>query len=234
VHDPLSPIAIELGAEFIHGRPAELWSLAADAGLALCEIPDRGGDSPLDRVMDELGKRPDDQPDESFQSFLDRGDYSDAERAASTGFVEGFNAARKDDVSALWLAYESRASDAIEGDRSFRVLGGYDQVPLALYRKVRLSTAAERIEWRRGEVTVHAGSTLRARAVLVPLGVLQSGAIRFDPAPGAILEAAGRLCCRQALRLALRFEKPFWDRAFYFSDEPEFPTWWTPLPVHAR
>src|SRR3989442_13363932 len=40
VHDPRSPVPIELGAEFIHGEAAETLSLAQAAGLAVVELPD--------------------------------------------------------------------------------------------------------------------------------------------------------------------------------------------------
>ena len=33
VHDPLSPIPIELGPEFVHGRPPEIWEIIRSAGI---------------------------------------------------------------------------------------------------------------------------------------------------------------------------------------------------------
>ena len=35
VHDALSPLPLELGAEFIHGRPPEVWDVIRDARLAI-------------------------------------------------------------------------------------------------------------------------------------------------------------------------------------------------------
>ena len=37
VQDPLSPIPIELGAEFVHGRPPETWDLIRKNGLTAFE-----------------------------------------------------------------------------------------------------------------------------------------------------------------------------------------------------
>ena len=44
----------------------------------------------------------------------------------------------------------------------------------------------------------------------------------------------------QVVRLILRFREAFWEnsretseKGFLFSEERLFPTWWTPLPVHA-
>ena len=36
LHDPLSAVPIELGAEFVHGRPREIWDIVSDAGLLVC------------------------------------------------------------------------------------------------------------------------------------------------------------------------------------------------------
>ena len=37
LHDPLSPMPIELGAEFIHGRPPALWNIIRDHHLLAYE-----------------------------------------------------------------------------------------------------------------------------------------------------------------------------------------------------
>jgi monoamine oxidase len=34
VYDPLTPVPIEMGAEFVHGRPGEIFDLLPGAGLA--------------------------------------------------------------------------------------------------------------------------------------------------------------------------------------------------------
>src|SRR6266516_3844342 len=39
LHDPRSPVPLELGAEFIHGEGAETLPLAQAAGLAVLELP---------------------------------------------------------------------------------------------------------------------------------------------------------------------------------------------------
>ena len=83
---------------------------------------------------------------------------------------------------------------------------------------MRLNTIAERVEWKPGEVSVHvraaeggAKATLQARCaiVTVSLGVLQAGAIEFDPEPVHALEAARTLAFGQAMRVTLRFERAY-------------------------
>src|SRR5436190_20965385 len=40
LHDPRSPVPLELGAEFVHGEAPETLAVARAAGLALVELPD--------------------------------------------------------------------------------------------------------------------------------------------------------------------------------------------------
>ena len=252
VHDPPAPVPIEMGAEFVHGRPPEIFDLVDKAGLNLYEISGRivgGGDT--DRVMEDIKRFGDDMRDETLLEFVTRRDYPDDERHAAVAFIEGFDAARAERIGIAGLAKDERAADRIEGDRSFRILNGYHSLLLAIGASaIRLNTIVERVEWRRGGATVHVRSaliagereSLHSRRVLVtvPLGVLQAGAIHFEPEPGDILRAARVLEFGDVFRVSLRFDRPFWEEkpelsgaAFIFSDEPVFPTWWTTRPVEA-
>ena len=72
----------------------------------------------------------------------------------------------------------------------------------------------------------------------VPLGVLQAGAIRFDPEPTAILKAARMLKFGHVYRITFRFDHAFWEDderlkavGFLMSKEHRFPTWWTTHPL---
>ena len=254
-HDPQSPIPIELGAEFVHGRPAEIFDLAERSGISLDETGGRpvslvesdGSYLDFDRVMDDLAETAREDHDETFQSFLDRSSYSPAEKQRATGFVEGFNAARRERISSASLAQDQKAGSRIAGDRSFRVRQGYSAVihGLAEGVDVRLSSVVKGIAWTPGAATARlsSGEMVRANRVLitVPLGVLQAGGIRFDPEPVETLAAARSLCFGDAFRVTLLFERAFWDDesatagvGFLFSGEPLFPVWWTGRPVEPR
>lgn len=270
MHDPLSPIPIELGAEFIHGRPPEIWNLARDANLGVYDCADcavhiekgkiqRDSDAwlPVDRVMSDMQKAAEKKTDQPFSVFLEKSRHSEGAKRLSANFVEGFNAARKEIVGIHSLAQDAKASDEIDGDRSFRFINGYDSLSDALLHgvsdsrsKLRLNSIVETISWRSGSVTVRVRSALtgdkdvihcRRALITVPLGVFQAdpdapGAIRFDPEPKELLDAARSLEFGQVFRVVLRFREPFWeknsnlaDAGFLLSDEPLFPTWWTPL-----
>jgi len=239
-------VPIELGAEFVHGRAPEIW----DLGLPLREtsgdfVHMEAPEGATGRVMDDIERLADEPHDESFVDFVAARDYSEAEKRSAAGYVEGFNAARKERIGVASLAQDARAAAKIDGDASFHVIAGYDSLVRAIAPSdVRLNAVVEAIEWRRGEVAVRVqgGPVLRAGRVVitVPLGVLQAGTIRFDPEPVEILAAARPLDFGQAYRITFRFDRAFWEdneklkgAGFLLSNEPVFPTWWTTLPVEA-
>lgn len=264
VHDPLSPVPIELGTEFVHGRPPELWREIQAGRLRAVKVEGdhiyRGWDNASERddgieAIDRLltGAEPD--VDEPFSRFLERTRLSDEAKRAVTGYIEGFNAASKDVVGVLGLIRQQRAEDEVDGDQLFRIFDGYDAVPLLLFRSLRepgslrLNTVVEHVKWQRGLVRIHARSALgqelaplsaRFCAITVPLGVLQSNAIPFDPDPPAIRRAVDQLVMGDVVRVTLRFRRPFWEQreelksvSFLHASEEAFPTWWTQSPVRA-
>jgi monoamine oxidase len=257
VHDPHSPLPIELGAEFIHGRPAELWDIIREAALPVYDGTDaslhlKDGEVEerldswdfVDKILDDLQTAAANGPDMSFRQFLDGTAYPEAAKQSAIGYVEGFNAAKADVIGIHALAEETKAAAQIDGDRVFRFFQGYDSIPRHLLRsseRLMLNHVVESVTWERGSVSAHVRGltrTIQARRLIVtvPLGVLQHGDIAFDPEPAAILQAANRLCFCQVVRVVLRFRKPIWeskpelaDAGFLLSQQPVFPTWWTTL-----
>ncbi len=210
--DPRLEFPIELGAEFIHGRPPEIFNLLRKHKVTITEV--EGDDwcvrddrlSPCDffsEVEDILQRMDDRGPDESFQSFLQRccpEAWPEAKQQALS-YVTGFNAADPAQVSVHWLVQEMKAEEEIDGDHAFRARNGYSAL-LEILRerlagtsvRIKTNTAVERVAWSKDNVSINAvclGSpvSFRARRALltVPLGVLQMpagepGAIEFHPA----------------------------------------------------
>jgi monoamine oxidase len=203
IRDPLSPVPIELGAEFIHGTPREVWDIVKSGRLAACECNDTiiysengkirdGGDVSewASQVMNDVRKAARQQEDESFSNFLNRSSYSDETKRWAASYIEGFNAAHKEIIGIASLAEDSQAAAQNEGGRPFRILNGYDSLTHHLLHgiesigsKLRLNSVVERIQWGQGSVVVHARSavtqaheTFRSRRVIVtvPLGLLQA------------------------------------------------------------
>ena len=238
--DTATNTAIELGAEFIHGCPPEIFDLLKERHVKPVAV---SGDPwcvdtrvhPCDffsQIDDLLQKMDDAGRDQSFVDFLGQHPEAPPEiRDRALAYVTGFNAADPKLVSEHWLVQGLRAEEEIGGERAFRIPGGY-QVLIEIYRKqlmdagasILLNTVAENIRWQNGEVEIAANHptesfTLKAPRALVtlPLGVLQAkagqpGAIRFIPElPAEKRDALDQLVMGRVIRMTLRFRERFWD-----------------------
>jgi monoamine oxidase len=267
VSDPGLTHSIDLGAEFVHGLAPEIWLPIQRNNLNVREVD---GDlwcsideqvqrcnffSQAGKILEEMNDK---GPDESFLDFLARcfpgDDHADAKRWA-TGYVSGFNAADPNLVSVHWLVHGREAEEQIEGDRAFRISGGYHQL-VAIFTKeldrlkvpIQLNTVVTAIKWRSGsvELSTQHGKHFTAPGVLitVPLGVLQSDSPQFDPQlPAEKRTALSGLVMGKVVRVVLCFREPFWrdirgtshskslaNLSFLFSRDDFFPTWWTLMP----
>ena len=246
---------IDAGAEFIHGRRNDVWEMARTAALSTHEVPDRHWRFARNRLIetrsfwDDLATvldriNPSLDPEQDFHSWLkhQRGiDKSSRERAWH--FAEGFHAAPADRISLYSVATSHRASKETEGDAAFRINAGYGALAgwllaqvLARGGRLLLGTRVKSIHWRPEFVEIHAETSagmrqLRARAAVVtlPLGVLKSGAVRFEPALGPKADAIERLQAGSVVKISLLFRNRFWpvdNFGFIHSDEEWLPTWW--------
>lgn len=242
-HDPATDVPIELGAEFVHGHPPETLELVRRSKLSLEPVKgelwcfDDGRlyarenlDDELDQVLGKLPP-PGSGPDLSFADFIKSLPGLSAEtRKHVCGYIEGFEAAYPDRISAQALARENRASDEIEAYRAFRILNGYRALlsPLTPCRNsdypIRMNTPVRQVSWRRGgveiraqdasgEVQVHA----RQAIVTIPLAVLQAntgenGAVTFVPELKTKRQALDYLEMGPVIRVVLRFRERFWER----------------------
>lgn len=250
-------VPVELGAEFIHGEPRVTLEL-----LAAARIP--GVDSTRTQRYVENGKlRPVDlfaqarratratrvlqRRDLSFAAFLARQRLPRITRTLAIMMVQGFDAADPVRASARELAAEWNGALAA-GSSQMRPLGGYGPLVSTLAAcgaRLQLQSVVREVAWKRDAVTVRGeflGKPFRVKApravITLPLGVLQSGAVRFAPALKSKKIALGRLASGPVVRVAMRFRTAFWEAhwpgvAFFHSPSAPFPTFWTPLPLHA-
>jgi monoamine oxidase len=265
---------VELGAEFIHGCPPEIWDLLRRhkipaqelEGETWCHREGALGQCDLFSDVDQLLEKMEDQsPDQSFSEFLQKccsgAEVNSKLREAqewARRYVTGFHAADPDLISVHSLVKGSRADEEIDGQRAFRIRGGYAELMDVFRRQLRdmglaiqFNTAARNIRWGRGLVEIICENTagparISAPRVLitVPLGVLRAGSIRFSPAlPSETLNALEKLEMGKVTRVTLRFRERFWESvrppestkslanlSFLLSHEEWFPTWWTTLP----
>jgi monoamine oxidase len=251
--EPGLPVAIELGAEFIHGRPREIFDIVNSEKLHATEVlGDRwcSFDRRLepcnewwDKVESIFEAMKSDGADETFAEHLAAQDAPEDVKLWATGFVEGFNAADADRISVQSLVQANEASDQIEGSHTFRLLGGYDAVVRALARDldIRMGAKGVAVRWTRGAVAVEtiAGTHQAPCAVItLPLGVWQAGEVAFEPELADKREAAAQLAIGEVIRVTFRFRERFWDRLtpnmmYLHSDDGTMPTWWTAAPSDA-
>jgi monoamine oxidase len=204
LHDPRSGHPVELGAEFIHGKPPEIWETmsvhpaeiyegmgtdfcARQGKLCACDFFD-----PVYAVMQKMRDCQD--PDRSFMDFINSdcaGKVSDEVKRRAIAFVSGFNAADPAQISVRSLVAQNDADQRIEGDRAFRLRNGYYTLVEALAAdldqrriNIHLETVVTKVEWQNAGVRVHGNSSRLGNAdfnaprtlVTLPLGVLHARA----------------------------------------------------------
>ena len=182
-HDPTLNHPIELGAEFIHGLPQEIWlpvqqhklKVTEVEGDMWCSIDGRlqkydffaQADEILSAMDDDFSDSDHDDDrsrDESFLDFLARrfpGKDHDEAKQWATGYVSGFNAADPGLVSVRWLVDSRRADERIEGDRAFHIAGGYQKLLDVFLEEltdrkipIHLNTIVNSIKWNSSSVEI--------------------------------------------------------------------------------
>jgi monoamine oxidase len=257
IREPRLPIPVELGAEFVHGKPPEIWDIVRAENLVLGSLE---GDNwcsenqvlrkcndfwPRWAKVAKRLKREKSYPDRSFSTFLENLKLDPRTKALATAFVEGFNAARADLIGVQYLGTGQEKADRIEGDTPFRMLAGLDHIVRRLWNdcgdrvKLHLNTAVRELRWTDGHVVTDAGFEADRAVVTLPLGILQAGAVRFVPELPEKTAAARSLVMGHVVKVILCFHSAFWEEravtnlSFLHASGQQFPTWWTTRPVAA-
>lgn len=197
--DPGSGFPIELGAEFIQGKSAELFEIAKRGHLGLVPFTERhaslrgGRAQPFPDVIELVdrllkSRRPG-SADITVAQFLNQqlGTGTDIEElTAIRGYLEGFHAADLGRFGVEALA-ENQAAEEEDGDGIYRLSQGYGSLVEELRQRldsgsveVRTQCIVGHIRWKEGEVQIEADTPQGrekievARAILaVPLSVLK-------------------------------------------------------------
>ena len=176
---PGLPVPVELGAEFIHGRPAATFSLMRKAGIAAVDAPivrlavrdgklRARGNGLYEGIQRILRRHAGalERKDVSFESFLARGRHglSAEARAFARMRVQGYDAADPARASARAIAEEWGAEGA-DSSGHFRPQGGYGALLAALAGglrggkvELRLQSVVRAVRWKRGAVEVEGTS----------------------------------------------------------------------------
>jgi monoamine oxidase len=242
--DPLFPLPVELGAEFIHGRETPTWEIVRAANRAayladgeqrhfsnrhLRKVDDFWGE--IGKVFERLKKLG--SKDMSFAEFAEKyvGDreLQNAKQLAMS-FVEGFEAARADRISAQSIVHaeeEASGDGEPEGSESFRLIHGYSSVIESLSTTAQpdkvmhhLQTIVRSMSWKRGGVAIESQSadgtsrpTIHCRAVLItlPVSLIKARAVHFSPDLPEKFAAAEEIEMGAVVKVILRFREAFWE-----------------------
>lgn len=233
----LAGYPIELGAEFVHGSQVATWQLLERYNLTA--RPDhleqayafwRGQIQPADELpfdpygalaeIDELAETWTDSEaqDVALSQFISQVEAMqdlEARRLISNLFALD-NAAELEQYGTYGYMEASYEGDGAD-DGDWRVEQGYGALVQALAQglDVRLNDAVTRIAYDDSgvEVTTQSGKRYQAyyAVISLPLGVLQSGAVSFDPPlPAEQLNAITGLGVGKVNKLVLKFSEPWW------------------------
>jgi monoamine oxidase len=244
---------IELGAEFVHGKPLEVDRFARKYHLAQRQVSDAHwkidqgkfqtiGDfwEELSQVFDKIPKK---GRDKSYCDFLREIKPLAPQEALATDFVEGFHAADPHRISVKSIATSEGASQEIEGTKQFRLVAGYAELVRAIEAyavahgaQILFHHAVSRIEWKPKSVLVSARTGDQVRrfeagmaVITLPLGVLQSEAVIFDPPLIQKVQALRALAVGNVVKINLQLRPGLWPEekeGFLHLASKHFPTWW--------
>jgi monoamine oxidase len=224
---------VEGGAEFVHGVGAATWPEIRAAGLGVRPCPlirhtmfnVGGGTRWLPWILLHPGTwrsfdilravrrtRP---PDVSAQQLIERRGYRGRARILAAMTLSAHLPGSVDEIGVLGLLEDGVLT--LETGLNHRIAEGYDSLIdfIAGGLDIRFGFDVESIEWSRDGVRLRAtdGNELGARAAIttLPVGVLQSGAVRFSPAlPDEKLAALAAIGMGAVYKVLLRFREAFW------------------------
>jgi monoamine oxidase len=235
-------LVIELGAEFLHGAPAEVEALLRDAGLDIVEEGAAGDaedaeDAGFFGDIAAFCRAAAGAPDLGVAAFAGTLGPDWAGRVGGVlGYVGGFHAADVTRMSVHALVEAERAQ-GVGSAPPRTVRGGFDRLADALAERIghdrlRLGAPVHGIEWAPGRVRVRAvergvpfAVDGAAAVVTLPVGVLQADALAFDPTLPRKIEAARDIGVGPAVRVVLRLRAPV-PEGFHQS-QGAFPVAWS-------
>jgi monoamine oxidase len=249
IHDGRLPI--ELGAEFIHGESKPLLGAVHEAGLATQAVAEKNrlfqdghfkSADIWDRAGEIFNRVNPEKPDVSFDEFLARQDDVDAVTKNSVrNFVEGFNAAHANRISAQALLRAEQSAEQMNGSKQYRIDAGYSELVEFFEKEIKKfggtlikNARAKQVTWKPGlvEVSVDGGRgpqifSADAAVITLPLGILKTDEVKFSPPLPEKLKAAREMEFGNVVKVVFHFREPFWDDiGFIHALDELIPTWW--------
>src|SRR5581483_293462 len=246
-------LPIELGAEFVHGRNRPLLKAIRQAGLSLHSLADShqlfeaGQLQPVrlwQQIDDIIGRVDFHKQDQSFKEWLARQSLKQPDRQMAIDFVEGFDAAKADRISAHALRQAQQAADSMDGDRQYRINEGYSALVRFLAEEIKAkggvllkSAQARHIQWQPGyvEVRLRRGGRTETRSgaaavFTLPLGVWKTGSVAIHPPLVTKEEAVRKFEFGNVVKVTFVFRDRWWGEfsaGFMHAPDEPLPTWWS-------
>jgi monoamine oxidase len=246
------PSPVELGAEFVHGRPRELFELIDAAGLTRvsCDAPHRrkaargvdesSGDffADIDKTLRVSAL---DAQDLTAAQFLASGALPPGAAETLAVYLEGFHAGELERISMRSVVRQMSGDDEEQG----RIREGYGRLVEFLQKELAsagarllLKARASTLRWEPGAVCAVADEVdfhARSAVVALPLSMLKAGApmgVALEPEPERVRRGLEALEMGRALRVVLRLRsrvglaETLPPGAFVHGIAAEFPTLW--------
>jgi monoamine oxidase len=245
----------ELGAEFVHGRSQAMMEVLRESGMKLIDVSEcnrlvKGSQLKevdlWELVGEVIGKIDAHSKDASFADWLTKTEFDPETKQMALAFVEGFNASDARVIGAHALLRAEYSSEHSEGDQQGRLREGYSALVNALHLqamergvKFELNARVRSVKWRRGrvEIKTETGRAFEADAAIVtlPLGVLKSGRIVFEPSLVHKQDAIAGMQFGNVAKLVFVFRAAWWTQSkaleknfgFVHAFEEPIPTWWS-------
>ncbi|HEX3800314.1 MAG TPA: NAD(P)/FAD-dependent oxidoreductase [Verrucomicrobiae bacterium] len=245
-------LPIELGAEFVHGRSPLLIEAIGAAGLTTHRVSSRyehfedGAFKTVklwDMVNKVIAKVDPRAPDVAFDQFLATQNLDARTSQLVTGFVEGFDAAYPDRISAHSLLRAHFSADQMDGDWQGRIDVGYMALVHFLAREIQArggrlikGATVREVRWKTGHVEVIASHERKTKnfistgaLVTLPLGIWKAHTVTFNPLLSEKQSVVRELEFGNVIKIGLVFRERWWPKDMGFVQAPGelIPTWWT-------
>jgi monoamine oxidase len=235
-------LPIELGAEFMHGRPATTLALLGESP-GLLKVPEKRArvgavieamPNTWQRFAALVGPASEASPSQSVHQYLQERNPKPEDAALVRSIVEGYDAAPLDDISAKSVGTDAKEAGA--DFEQYRLEAGQDSIIARLEHGIRqgaghieLGARVTSIDWAPAGVTLEVTTpaeellvSARRCVLTVSIGVLQTpgvdGGIELRPFPSALKSAIFSLGMGDVVKVVLRFERAPWPRAPVAAD----------------
>ncbi|NVB78202.1 MAG: FAD-dependent oxidoreductase [Kofleriaceae bacterium] len=245
-------LPVELGPEFVHGAPDVTMNLVREASAELEHLGNQNHVwqdghlvhehsmwRRLGKLLDHARRLP---RDESALDYLAHEHMSQKDADLFAMLVQGFYAAPLDDISIESITADESGAGEEEAPSSTRIRGGYARLVgwlgsrLAQLRvPIHHGFVLRHLDWGGDRVRldgIDRYAESRRAVVTLPIGVLHSGDVRFEPRIVEHEHALGQLAMGQVVKLVLCLHAPVWHRyaphtvEFVHHHELTFPTFW--------